>query len=64
MGIYLDPGNGNFSSDSRSEIYIDKTGMFSILNANIGGARRHFAVSRARRPDDVKNEPVLDIDEI
>ena len=49
MGIYLDPGNGNFSSDSRSEIYIDKTGMLSILNANIGGARRHFAVSRARR---------------
>ena len=49
MGIYLDPGNGNFSSDSRSEIYIDKTGMLSILNANIGGARRYFAVSRARR---------------
>lgn len=49
MGIYLDPGNGSFKSDIESDIYIDKTELLSILNANLGKNRRCFAVSRARR---------------
>ena len=49
MGIYLNPGNESFRSDIESDIYIDKTELISILNANIGKSKRYFAVSRARR---------------
>ena len=49
MGMYVDPGNESFKTDIESDIYIDKTKLLSILNHNIGKARRYFAVSRARR---------------
>ena len=32
MGIYLNPGNKNFKDMISREIYVDKTGMISVLN--------------------------------
>ncbi|MCR4908976.1 MAG: ATP-binding protein [Lachnospiraceae bacterium] len=49
MGTYVNPQNESFRSDIRSEIYVDKTGMLSLLNKSMGTAKRYFAVSRARR---------------
>ena len=49
MGMYVDPGNESFNRAVRSDIYIDKTEMLTILNQNIGKERCYFAVSRARR---------------
>lgn len=32
MGIYLNPGNGNFQTTCHSEIYVDKTEMIEHTN--------------------------------
>ena len=40
MGIYVDPGNENFRSALRSEIYIDKTGLLSYTDSVIGTEQR------------------------
>ncbi len=47
--MYLDPGSESFVRAITSDIYIDKTGLLEILNANIGKEKCFFAVSRARR---------------
>ncbi len=47
--MYLDPGSESFVKAVTSDIYIDKTGLLEILNANIGKEKCFFAVSRARR---------------
>ncbi len=40
MGIYVDPGNENFRSALKSEIYIDKTGLLSYTDSVIGTEQR------------------------
>lgn len=32
MGIYFNPGNGSFTKDKNSQLYIDKTGLIEYLN--------------------------------
>jgi len=32
MGIYLNPGNGGFRKSIRSEIYVDKTELLSLIH--------------------------------
>lgn len=49
MGIYVNPGNENFKSAVRSEIYIDKTGLLKYTNSVIGTKQRYICVSRPRR---------------
>ncbi len=49
MGIYVDPGNENFRSALKSEIYIDKTGLLSYTDSVIGTEQRCICVSRPRR---------------
>ncbi|MGN0485034.1 MAG: AAA family ATPase [Lachnospiraceae bacterium] len=49
MGVYLNPGNGNFRSACRSEIYIDKTGLIEHTNRMLGTQQRFICVSRPRR---------------
>ena len=49
MGTYVNPGNESMQSAVSSQIYVDKTGLLSFLNKNIGTENRYFAVSRCRR---------------
>ena len=49
MGIYFNPGNGSFAKDTRSEIYVDKTGLLEILNVRVGTSDNCVALSHARR---------------
>ncbi len=49
MGTYVNPNNESFRVDSSGDLYVDKTGMLSILNKAIESPRHFFAVSRARR---------------
>ena len=49
MGIYLNPGNENFSDFSAAEIYVDKTMMLSVLNSFIDKGNKYVCVSRPRR---------------
>ena len=49
MGLYVNPGNENFTSAIRSEIYVDKTMLLSELNKRLGTEDRFLAVSRPRR---------------
>lgn len=49
MGIYVNPGNENFKSAVRSEIYIDKTGLLEYTNSVIGTEQRYLCISRPRR---------------
>ncbi len=49
MGIYVNPGNENFKSAVRSEIYVDKTGLLEYTNSVIGTEQRCICVSRPRR---------------
>lgn len=49
MGIYFNPNNGSFRKDSRSRIYIDKTGLLEELNQVINSSENCIAVSHARR---------------
>ncbi|MGN0482995.1 MAG: hypothetical protein ACI4HI_05530 [Lachnospiraceae bacterium] len=48
MGIYLNPGNGNFETACRSEIYIDKTGLIEETNQVMGTQQRFVCISRPR----------------
>ena len=32
MGIYFNPGNGSFTKDKNSQLYLDKTGLIEYLN--------------------------------
>lgn len=49
MGTYFNPRNESFTKDSRSRIYIDKTGLLKELNEMIGTSENCIAVSHARR---------------
>ena len=49
MGIYFNPGNESFRKDSRSEIYVDKTGLLELLNRKLSTAKNCIALSHARR---------------
>ena len=49
MGVYYNPGNGSFTSDKISKIYIDKTGLLEYLNGMLGTNGKCIAVSHARR---------------
>ena len=35
MGTFFNPGNGSFTQDKNSEIYIDKTELLKFLNKKI-----------------------------
>ena len=49
MGLYFNPGNSSFQSAVRSRIYIDKTGLLSLLNSRILTEDKCIALSHARR---------------
>ena len=49
MGIYFNPGNGSFTQDKNSQIYVDKTELLKFLNKKIGTNGKCIAVSHARR---------------
>ena len=49
MGIYLNPGNENFRRTLAAEIYVDKTGMISVMNRFIDRANNYVCISRPRR---------------
>lgn len=48
MGTYLNPGNSGFAG-IRNDIYIDKSGLISLVNDTIETPRRLTCVSRPRR---------------
>ena len=49
MGIYLNPGSEKLEMSRRSEIYIDKSGIISVLNSFFDTENRFVCVSRPRR---------------
>lgn len=49
MGIYLNPGNENFKENVKAEIYVDKTGMISVMNRFIDKGNKYVCISRPRR---------------
>jgi hypothetical protein len=50
MGIYLNPGNEGFRQSLRSEIYVDKSGLISLLNSrHVGTSDKYICISRPRR---------------
>ena len=48
MGIYLNPGNIDFSRAVNSEIYIDKSELINYTNNVIDTEQRFICVSRPR----------------
>ena len=49
MGIYFNPGNGSFTEDKNSQIYVDKTELLKFLNKKLKTNGKCIAVSHARR---------------
>lgn len=49
MGIYLNPGNEQFSVSVNSELYVDKTELIQYTNSRIGKDRPLVCSSRPRR---------------
>ena len=49
MGIYLNPKNKVFWEATRSEIYVDKTGLIAHTNKWINTQQKYICVSRPRR---------------
>ena len=49
MGTFFNPGNGSFTQDKNSEIYVDKTELLKFLNKKLGTNGKCIAVSHARR---------------
>lgn len=49
MGTYFNPGNGSFTKDKNSEVYLDKTGLLEYLNRVICTNANCISVSHARR---------------
>ena len=49
MGIYLNPGNENFSEITKSAIYVDKTIMIREMNGFIDTGNKYICISRPRR---------------
>ena len=48
MGIYLNPGNTEFSEITAGS-YVDKTGLISLINATINKTNKLMCISRPRR---------------
>ena len=49
MGIYLNPGNEQFTASVNSELYVDKTELIKYVNSRIGKDRPLICSSRPRR---------------
>ena len=49
MGIYLNPGNEQFTVSVNSELYVDKTELINYTNSRIGKDRPLICSSRPRR---------------
>ena len=49
MGIYLNPGTGEFQESLNSKIYIDKTGLIEKTNEVLKTQQKFICVSRPRR---------------
>ena len=49
MGIYLNPGNINFSETVKADIYVDKTMMIDVANGFIDKGQKYICMSRPRR---------------
>ena len=49
MGIYLNPGSGQYKMALNSDIFVDKTPMIAYLNSVINTEQRYVSVSRPRR---------------
>ena len=49
MGTFFNPGNGSFTQDKNSEIYIDKTGLLAYTNKVINTKQAFICNSRPRR---------------
>ena len=48
MGTYLNPGNNGFA-EIRNDIYVDKSGLISLINQTINTPRCLTCISRPRR---------------
>lgn len=48
MGNYLNPGNHGFET-IRNNVYVDKTGLISLVNGTIDTSQKLTCISRARR---------------
>lgn len=48
MGFYINPGYENFK-EIRNDVYVDKSGLLSVLNETLGKSNRLTCVSRPRR---------------
>lgn len=48
MGNYLNPGNSGFEG-IRNDVYVDKTGLISLVNETLNTPRRLSCISRPRR---------------
>jgi len=49
MGVYYNPGNGNFADELNYKIYVDKSMIISRLNEAIAERNKFICVSRPRR---------------
>ncbi len=49
MGIYLNPGNENFTEVLKAPIYVDKTMMLRVLSEFIDRGNKYVCISRPRR---------------
>lgn len=48
MGIYLNPGNNSFQ-EIRNDLYVDKSGLISLINRTINTPQKLTCISRPRR---------------
>ena len=49
MGVYFNPNNESFTQAKNSLVYVDKTGLLSILNKRLSTEDKCIALSHARR---------------
>ena len=49
MGIFVNPGNAGFEESLNSKIYVDKSGLMSVINQRIKTQQKYICVSRPRR---------------
>jgi len=49
MSMFLNPGNGKFRMSRRSKIYVDKSGLISLMNERFFTEERFVCLSRPRR---------------
>ena len=49
MGIFVNPGNASFTEALNSKIYVDKSGLISVINHRLKTKQKYICVSRPRR---------------